>query len=561
MAELTEVVSTVLPEPALTFVRTARPSVVFACSAVAGIVVSAVIIVLSVSSSRSAWGQLFSHPGHTFAATGDTLSLAYSSLLTGALGKPTAFSTAFSHSSLLNWELAFQPLGSTITTSVPLAISGMGLAIAYRSGVFNIGAAAQLICGGVLASWVGFSLAGLAMPLHVALGLLAAAAGGAIGGLVPGILKVRTGANEVIVTIMLNSVMGSVLVWLISNTFFSQLAGATPVGQLTTPSGSLPHLFGRVTSIDAGVLVAAVALVFGWVLLTRSRLGFELELSGSSPGAARLAGVRQARVFVLAFCISGAVVGLAGGVEILGVQHQLQSTFGSDIGVLAITVAFVGRNRPLGIMLAALLYGVLQNGGLNLQGATGLSFQLSTVVEAVLVAMAADAGGRHIVIVLGVGGINAAPIVDPRVGAVCAVAAVLAAAGIVAVVLTRSQPVNRLVMRVSVGVALLGTLLGYLAWSPQGSRLSLSNIVVAALGGATPLLLGSTAGVISERAGIINITIEGEFLASACAAAVVATVTHSPWLGLLVGASPARSSAAPWRCSPSATSSTRSSPA
>jgi simple sugar transport system permease protein len=261
----------------------------------------------------------------------------------------------------------------------------MGLAIAYRSGVFNIGGASQLICGGVLASWVGFSLGGLPMPLHVALGLLAGAAGGGIGGLVPGILKVRTGANEVIVTIMLNYVMGSVLVWLISNTFFSQLAGSAPVGQLTTPSGSLPYLFGRVTSIDAGIVVAAVALLFGWLLLSRSRLGFELELSGSSPGAARLAGIPQARAFVLAFVISGAVVGLAGGVEILGVQHQLQSTFGGDIGVLAITVAFVGRNRPLGVLLAALLYGVLQNGGLNLQGATGLSFQLSTVVDAVIV--------------------------------------------------------------------------------------------------------------------------------------------------------------------------------
>lgn len=369
----------------LVAVRTARPSVVFLCSLLSGVIVSAVIIVVSVTASRSALEHLFSHPGHSISAIASTLKLAYSALLSGALGKPSAFGSAFAHSSVASWSQAFQPLGSTITTSVPLAIGGMGLAIAYRSGVFNIGAPAQMICGGIAASWVGFSFGSLPVPVHVALGLLAACAGGAVGGLAPGVLKVVTGANEVIVTIMLNYVMGGLLTWLISATFFSQLAGASPVGRLTTPSGSLPELFGSVVGIDAGVLVAASALLFGWVLLSRSRLGFELELSGTSPDAARTAGIRHSRVFLAAFAISGAVVGLAGGVPILGNQHQLQATFGASVGVLAITVAFVGRNTPVGVMLTAFLYGVLQNGGLNLQGATGLSDQLSTVVEAVIV--------------------------------------------------------------------------------------------------------------------------------------------------------------------------------
>lgn len=365
--------------------RTARPSVVFACSLLSGIIVTAIVIIASIPASRNAWGELFTHPGHTWSATVSTLSLAYSSLLTGALGKPPAIAQAFSRSSLANWATALGPLGSTITTSEPLAIAGMGLAIAYRSGVFNIGAIAQLICGGIAASWAGFSLGWLPMPLHVGLALLAALAGGALAGFIPGLLKILTGANEVIVTIMMNYILPAVLTWMVSNTFFSQLEGASPVGRLTTPSGTLPELFGPVVGIDAGVLVAGVVLLFAWVFLTRSRLGFELELSGTSPGAARLAGVRQRWVFLVAFCLSGAIVGLGGGIEIIGSQHQLQSTFGSDIGVLCITVAFVGRNRPLGVMLAALLYGILQNGGLNLQGATGLSYQLSTVVEAVIV--------------------------------------------------------------------------------------------------------------------------------------------------------------------------------
>jgi simple sugar transport system permease protein len=147
----------------------------------------------------------------------------------------------------------------------------------------------------------------------------------------------------------------------------------------------MPLLFGNNIPIDAGVIVAAVVLVGGWLLLTRSRIGFEFELMGMSPGASRTAGVNHARAFVLAFVISGAVVGIGGGVEILGSAHQLQSTFGGDIGVLAITVAFVGRNRPLGVLLAALLYGVLQTGGLQMQGQAGVSYQLSSVIEAVIV--------------------------------------------------------------------------------------------------------------------------------------------------------------------------------
>jgi simple sugar transport system permease protein len=359
--------------------------VIFICSLISGLFVGAVVIVLTIPASRSSWGQLFSHPTHTFSVTGDTLGNAYGALLSGAFGTPSVFGHAITHFSLASWSVALSPVGSTITTAVPLAISGMGLAIAYRSGVFNIGAASQLIGGGILASWVGFSLGSLPMPLHVALGLLAGALGGFIGGLVPGVLKITTGANEVIVGIMLNYAMVGVLTYLISDTFFSELAGASPEGRVNLPTGSLPYLFGSVVGIDAGVIVAVIALIFGWLLLSRSRLGFEFELFGGSPGAARLAGIRQRRVFLVSFCVSGAVVGLAGAVEIIGVQHQLQSTFGGDLGVLAITVAFVGRNRPLGIVLASILYGVLQNGGLNMQGVAGVSYQLSTVIEAIIV--------------------------------------------------------------------------------------------------------------------------------------------------------------------------------
>jgi ABC-type uncharacterized transport system permease subunit len=363
----------------------ARPFTVLLLSLLSGLIVASVLIVLSVPRARSAWGGFFSDPGHAFSATGDTLTRAFGALLSGSLLSPGAVSRAFEHPSVLSWSTVFTPVGNTIVATVPLLLCGLGLSIAYRSGVFSIGAQSQLISGGVLASWVGFSWPGLPLPLHVAAGLVAGMVGGALLGAVPAILKILTGASEVIATIMLNYVMASLLVYLVSNTFFSQQRNTSPVGKLTVTSATLPALFGTHVPIDAGLIVAVVGIVFVWALMSKSRLGFELELFGASPGAATTGGVSRKATFILAFVLSGAVVGLAGGVEVLGTSRQLTSTFGGSIGVLAIAVAFVGRNRPIGILFAALLYGILQTGGLNVQGATSISYQLTDIIEAVIV--------------------------------------------------------------------------------------------------------------------------------------------------------------------------------
>ena len=154
---------------------------------------------------------------------------------------------------------------------------------------------------------------------------------------------------------------------------------------------------------------------------------------------------------------------------------------------------------------------------------------------ALLAYMAFDAGHNKIVLVLGANGINSQPVVNPRVWVICAAAAAVCAIAAVVTFVGRSTGWTHLASRISFGLGVAGMLLGYLTWATQSSRLSLSNIVVAGIGGATPLLLGSTTGVLSERAGVINIAIEAEFLASACASAVVATITHSVYLGLLAG--------------------------
>jgi general nucleoside transport system permease protein len=368
----------------LAALRSTNRAVVFVLSLFSGLVVSSVVIVLSTAQLRDTWSGLFGHPGDTLSTNFHFLGQAYGALLRGAVADPDSFRTAFADPTSANWAHAFLPISNTVVSSVPLVIAGLGLSVAYRSGAFNIGGQSQLILGAVAASWVGFSFAGMPLALHVA--FAAAAAAGALAGLLPGALKAYTGASEVIVTIMLNYIAANFLTYLLSGTFFRISGqGDNPVGRLTLPSATLGRIFGNSLPINAGVFVAIAVLVFVAVLLNRSRVGFEFQIAGASRRAAEVAGIPQAAVYLGAFALSGAIVGLAGAVQILGATRQLQTGFGGDIGYLAILVAFVGNNRPVGVALAGLLYGALQTGGLTMQFSSGISYQLTNVIQALIV--------------------------------------------------------------------------------------------------------------------------------------------------------------------------------
>jgi len=370
----------------LAWLRTANPAVLFAGSLVCGLFLSSVVIVLTTAQVRSDWGYLFSYPGYTLSQTFDLLGSAYGALLKGSIADPAAFQQAFAHPSAATWTTAFTPIGNTIVDAVPLVIAGVGLSLAYRSGAFNVGGQSQLIMGAVGASWVGFSFTSMPWLPHVLLALAAAAAGGAIAGLIPGVLRAVTGASEVIVTIMLNYVAANFLTLLLTNSFFRIPGqGDNPVGRLTVGSATLGPIFASGLEVNSGLIVAVIMVIFVAVLLNRSKLGFEFQIAGASRAAARVAGIRQAWVYIGAFALSGAIVGIAGGVQVLGVTQQLQTGFGGDIGYLAILVAFVGANRPVGIALAGLLYGALESGGLSMQFNAGIDAQMTSVIQSLIV--------------------------------------------------------------------------------------------------------------------------------------------------------------------------------
>ncbi len=371
---------------ALAWLRTAHPAVLFAGSLVCGLFLSSVVIVATTAQVRADWGYLFSYPGYTLSQTFDLLGRAYGALLKGSIADPNAFQQAFAHPSSATWTTAFTPISNSIVDAVPLVIAGVGLSLAYRSGAFNVGGQSQLIMGAVGASWVGFSFTNMPWLPHVLLALAAAAVGGAIAGLIPGVLRAVTGASEVIVTIMLNYVAANFLTLLLTNTFFRVPgAGNNPVGRVTVASATLGPIFGSGLEVNSGLIVAVIVVIFVAVLLNRSKLGFEFQIAGASRAAARVAGIRQAWVYIGAFALSGGLVGIAGGVQILGVTQQLQTGFGGDIGYLAILVAFVGANRPVGIALAGLLYGALESGGLSMQFNAGIDAQMTSVIQSLIV--------------------------------------------------------------------------------------------------------------------------------------------------------------------------------
>lgn len=361
-----------------------RGVLVFVLSLVNGLVVTSILIVVTTPDLRAAWGGVAADPGAALSSTWDFLGEVYGTMLTGAFGDPTDIGRALTDPSRSNVIEALSPLAVTLTAATPLAVAGVGLAVAFRSGVFNIGSISQVIAGGIGASLVGFGLAGLPWALHVLLALVAAAVAGALCASVPGVIKAATGGSEVIVTIMMNYTASLVLVYLLSSTFFQAPGGDAPVGRRTAESASLVPLIDGLP-LDAGVLLALVVAAVVATLLNRSRLGFVLQMAGLSPRAAAMAGVDGRRVVLTSFAISGAVIALAGAIMVLGSQRQLTPTFGVEVGTMALLVAFVGQNRPWWILLAALFFGAMQSGGLLMQFTVGVSNQLTAVMQAVIV--------------------------------------------------------------------------------------------------------------------------------------------------------------------------------
>jgi ABC-type uncharacterized transport system permease subunit len=352
-----------------------------------GLLVGAVIIAVSNDAALAAWGNFFHTPGEAFKATWDAIAAAYGSLFEGALGNPKTIIEAIQvyQSTGDNKQLlmAIYPITESLAASTPYILAGLAVAIGFRCGLFNIGAEGQFLMGALGSSYIGYSIVGLPAYIHLPLALLGGAVVGGIWGAIPGYLKAKFGAHEVVNTIMMNWIAFRLSDWLLFGPM--KASGFRPVTPHVQASAELPRFFPEPLRFNWGFILAlAVAALVYWFLF-KTTLGFEIRTVGANPDAAKYAGMSVVRNFVLVMTLSGALAGLAGASQVLGVDHWVGAGFSAGYGFDAIALALLGKSHPLGVVLAALLFGILRSGATNMQSFARVPIEIISVIQGMVI--------------------------------------------------------------------------------------------------------------------------------------------------------------------------------
>lgn len=319
-------------------------------------------------------GYLFARPSDFLTAVWSAATRSYVALFQGSVFNPRGSGVAGQ----------FAPLMETLTIATPLITAGLGVALAFRAGLFNIGAQGQIIMAGILASWVGFALH-LPMGLHLLLVLVAGVVGGALWAGLVGFLKARTGAHEVILTIMFNYIALYFLRYLLNTPAFQRPGETNPISPILDPSAVYPQILGTQYRLHLGFLLAIAATVFVWWVLNRSTIGFEFRAVGANPKAALTAGINVPRATILVMAIAGALAGMSGVAQVAGTEKVLTDGVAATYGFDAITVALLGRSTPWGTFAAGLLFGAFRAGAVQMQIQTGTPIDIVLVVQSLIV--------------------------------------------------------------------------------------------------------------------------------------------------------------------------------
>jgi general nucleoside transport system permease protein len=343
---------------------------------VLAVLVGSLMIALTDERVRDTASYVMARPGDFFSATWDAIWGAYTALFRGAIynDRVEGFATQI------------RPLTETLKFAGPLIAAGLGVGLAFRAGLFNIGGRGQMLLAGAAAGWVAADL-DLPMAVHLPLAILAGMLAGALWAGLAGLLKARTGAHEVIVTIMLNYVAFYLVFYALSKQGLLQAPGSgNPKSAPAQESAILPLILGERFNLHLGFVLALVAVAVVWWLLNRATLGYRIRAVGENPSAARAAGIDVGRTYVVVMLIAGALMGIAGTNQVLGtVTSGVTVDLDAGIGFDAITVALLGRSRPLGILLAGLLFGAFKAGGFAMQASEGIPVDIVLVVQSLIV--------------------------------------------------------------------------------------------------------------------------------------------------------------------------------
>jgi simple sugar transport system permease protein len=350
--------------------------VIYLLSFLLALVISGFLIAIADPDVREAIRYFFARPMDTLRAAWESVSEAYKALFSGSVIDFSAYTV----------KDALKPFTETLYTATSLIFAGLAVALPFRAGLFNIGAQGQLILGAIVAGYIGFTFE-MPFPIHMVVAIVGGLVAGAVWGGIAGVLKARTGAHEVIVTIMLNWVAIYLLQYLLTLEAFQRPGRDDPLSPPVAESAQLPKILGEAYRVNFGFILALLTAWFMWWLLERSTIGFEFRAVGANPNAARTAGINVSRAVTGVMVVAGGFAGLAGMNQILGgsTEYSLGNGIAGEIGFDAITVALLGRSTPLGVVVAALLMGGLRAGGSAMQAETGTPIDIVLVVQSLIV--------------------------------------------------------------------------------------------------------------------------------------------------------------------------------
>ncbi len=370
--------------------RALRPAATPVLAVVTAFIVGSIFILLTDFDNMS---KLGTDPVGAITGALGLIGQAYYAMVTGALGDPDRIAAAISDPTPRAMAAAVRPLTETLVAASPLIFCGLGVAVSFRSGVFNIGIEGQFVLGAFGATTVAILLKDSAPAAII---LVAATIGGiltgALWGFIPGLLKAKTGAHEVITTIMLNLVATQIVLFGLRSDFLRKAGSSDPISKVLD--------FVRVPVL---IPLPAIRLHWGFILalvmagvvsyfLFRTTKGYELRASGFNMHAARYAGMSATGSIILAMSLSGALAGFGGSMEVLGTVTQMSTDISTGVGFTAIALALLAGNRPLGIVIGGLLFGALNNGGHLMGIKTGIPSDLITFIEALVIMFVAAPG-------------------------------------------------------------------------------------------------------------------------------------------------------------------------
>jgi simple sugar transport system permease protein len=320
-------------------------------------------------------------------ASGENPFVAYGALFAGSFGTPAeyieGFKVLFTTGETTALLKAIYPLTESLVTATPYIFAGLSVALGFRCGLFNIGAEGQFFIGALCSAFVGYSLKGLPMIIHLPLAILGGALGGAIWGAIPGYLKARFGAHEVVNTIMMNWIAFKLSDWLLNGPM--KASGFRPVTPNVEASAELPRFFADPLRFNLGFFIALLAAYLVYWFLFKTTLGFEIRSVGANPDAAKYAGMNIVRNFVLVMFLAGGLAGLAGTAQVLGVDHWVGQGFSAGYGFDAIALALLGKSHPLGVVLAALLFGFLRSGATDMQSMARIPIDIISIIQGMVI--------------------------------------------------------------------------------------------------------------------------------------------------------------------------------